>query len=126
MYRGGDIPYLDGVYVFGDLSKGPSLSPAAGRLFYLREVSPGQFEVVEFQVGPGDTGLGQVYLKGIGEDVWGELYLLVSSVLGPSGNVGAVWRLSPVPEPSSLSALLILLGSGGLAKRIGRRKARLG
>lgn len=123
VYRGSDIPDLVGTYVFGDLSKLP-LSTAAGRLFYLREVAPGQFEVVEFQIGPNDEGLGQVYLKGIGEDVRGELYLLVSSVLGPSGSGGAVWRLSPVPEPGTLNALLMLLGTGGLATRLRLGKSR--
>ncbi len=121
VYRGTDIPYLEGTYVFGDLSKPPFSTPAA-RLFYLREVSPGQFEVVEFQVGPNDEGLGQVFLKGIGEDARGELYLLVSSVLGPSGSAGEVWRLSPVPEPASLNALLMLLGTGSLVRHMNRRK----
>jgi glucose/arabinose dehydrogenase len=123
VYRGSDIPYLEGTYVFGDLSKLP-LSTAAARLFYLREVTPGRFEVVEFQVGPGDEGLGQVYLKGIGEDARGELYLLVSSVLGPSGNGGEVWRLSPVPEPGSFTALALLLSASSLAIGVKRKKKR--
>lgn len=97
VYRGSAIPGLGGTYVFGDLCTGPSLSPPAGRLFYLDQNS----QVKEFMVGWDDRGLGAVYLKGFGEDINGELYVLVTTNLGPSGTTGQVIKLIPTANPAT-------------------------
>jgi hypothetical protein len=61
------------------------------------------------------------YLKGFGEDANGELYVLASTNLGPSGTSGVVYAL--VPEPSTLLMLASPLAFGiwilmsGKAKR---------
>jgi hypothetical protein len=42
---------------------------------------------------PDDIGY---YLRGFGQDDDGEVYLTVSSILGPSGNTGKVFKLVAV------------------------------
>ncbi|MFO1498929.1 MAG: TIGR03118 family protein [Verrucomicrobiota bacterium] len=85
IYRGAALPALAGKYVFGDLG-----DPArgGGRLFYLEGS-----EVKELTIGGDDRPLG-FFLKGIGQDRSGEVYLLGSTNLGPSGNAGRVVRLA--------------------------------
>ncbi len=97
VYRGTDIPALDGRYVFGDFSR--SFTTPGGRLFYLdasgqiRELVPG--------------GLG-AFLLGMGQDADGELYAMVNQTGTPFGTSGAVVRLRPLdtlcgstPEPAA-------------------------
>jgi len=89
VYHGAGSPCLDGLYLFGDFSAdfGPT-----GRLYYLEETGPDVFEIFELRNGLTDEPLGQ-YLKGYGRDEAGELYVLTSTVLGPTGATGAVYRL---------------------------------
>jgi glucose/arabinose dehydrogenase/plastocyanin len=89
VYRGTGSPCLDGLYVFGDFSAdfGPT-----GRLYYLEETAPDVFEIFEMRNGLTDAPLGQ-YLKGYGRDEAGELYVLTSTILGPSGSTGEVYRI---------------------------------
>ncbi len=93
VYHGSLLPQLDGKYVFGDFSNSSFAGPANGRLFYA-DLSTGQIN--EFNL---NTPLG-MWLKGFGEDANGEIYVLASQDLGPTGTTGVV--LEMVPEPSSL------------------------
>ena len=52
--------------------------------------APWDFSEIELASHPGDIGY---YLKGFGQDLEGEIYLTVSSILGPSGNSGKVYKL---------------------------------
>src|SRR5205807_8096333 len=99
VYHGTLLPQLIGKYVFGDFSNGPFTSPGNGRLFYA-DLNTGAIN--EFILGSDDHPLG-LWLKGFGEDANGELYVLGSTNLGPSGTTGVV--LEMVPEPSSLGLL---------------------
>ncbi|HEV2687059.1 MAG TPA: PQQ-dependent sugar dehydrogenase [Bryobacteraceae bacterium] len=110
VYHGSLIPQLDGKYVFGDFSNGPFTSPGNGRLFYMDLTTD---QIFEFQM---SNPLG-LWLKGFGEDANGEIYVLASTNLGPSGSTGVV--LEMVPEPAAtallgLSAALALLGRRSL------------
>lgn len=87
IYRGSAIPELFGKYVFGDFSNGFSIP--AGRLFYA-DLDTGQIH--EFVIGIDDRELG-LYIKGFGQDLDGEIYLLVSSNLGPYGTGGKVLKI---------------------------------
>lgn len=87
VYRGTNFPELVGRYVFGDFSR--SFAPPDGRLFYLEETRTGIWERFEFHLAPNDVPLGR-YVKGFGEDERGEVYLLSSPNLGPTGNDGDV------------------------------------
>jgi hypothetical protein len=61
-------------------------------LFLANPGGPGlwDFQEIELASHPGDVGY---YLKGFGQDLAGEIYMTVSSILGPSGNTGKVFKL---------------------------------
>jgi glucose/arabinose dehydrogenase len=96
VYHGTLLPALDGKYVFGDFSNGPFSAPGNGRLFY-SDLSTGQIN--EFNL---NAPLG-LWLKGFGEDANGEIYVLGSTNLGPTGTTGVMLEI--VPEPASLGLL---------------------
>ena len=89
VYRGSQSPQLYGKYVFGDFSRG--FFTPDGRLFWL-DARGAQSDIFEFQLGEFNDPLDR-YLFGFGEDQDGELYVLTSQNLGPSGNLGEVWKL---------------------------------
>jgi glucose/arabinose dehydrogenase len=92
VYRGALLPELQGKYVFGDFST--SFSTPAGRLFYL-DLATG--EIRALILGKDDHPLG-LFVKGMGQDQNGEIYVLGSSTLGPTGTTGVVLQLVPVPS----------------------------
>jgi glucose/arabinose dehydrogenase len=90
VYRGNKIPGLQGVYIFGTFAQGTD-SPD-GELFKARPAGPGlwSYEELELESFSDDTGY---YIKGFGQDNDGEIYVTVSTTLGPSGTTGEVHRL---------------------------------
>ncbi len=105
VYHGSAFPELDGKYVFGDFSQG--FGSPSGRLFYA-DLATGLIQ--ELKIGLDDRALG-LFVKGFGEDQNGELYVMGSSLLGPTGSTGVVLELVPVPEPDTL----VLMASAALA-----------
>ncbi|MDP9174323.1 MAG: PQQ-dependent sugar dehydrogenase [Planctomycetota bacterium] len=99
VYHGSLLPALDGKYVFGDFSNGAFSSPGNGRLFY-SDLNTGQIN--EF----GLTAPLGMWLKGFGQDANGEIFVLATSNLGPTGTTGEVLQI--VPEPTSLGLLALL------------------
>lgn len=114
VYHGTMIPELQGKYVFGDFSDSPFSGPANGRLFYA-DLDTG--EIREFLIGNPALPLG-LWLKGFGQDPNGELYVLASTRLGPSGTNGVVLQITP--EPTTLA--LVTLASVAALRR--RRRTR--
>jgi len=108
VYHGALLPELEGKYVFGDFSK---------RLLYA-DLTSG--EIREFVIGEADVPLG-FFVKGLGEDQNGEIYVLGSTELGPTGTTGVVFQL--VPEPS-IAALAIIGLTCGLLVACRRRDVR--
>jgi glucose/arabinose dehydrogenase len=92
VYTGTLLPELQGKYVFGDFSG--SFSVPSGRLFYL-DLTSG--EIRALILGKDDHTLG-LFVKGMGQDQNGEIYVLASSKLGPTGTTGVVLQLVPVPS----------------------------
>lgn len=90
VYRGSQFPELQGKYLFGEWSR--SFGPE-GRIFYIDPV-PGltPYQVQEVQIGAGSAAMG-TYVKGIGEDDDGELYVITGTELSPYGTSGAVYRV---------------------------------
>jgi uncharacterized protein (TIGR03118 family) len=86
-YRGAALTQLAGKYVFGDWGK---FEAAAGRLFYI-DVG----ELKELKIGADDRSLG-MWLKGFGQDASGELYVLGSTNLGPTGTSGKLMKIVPL------------------------------
>jgi glucose/arabinose dehydrogenase len=87
MYYGTQIPELRARYVFGDFSRG--FRSPDGRLF-VADLLTGHIE--ELLIGNDSRNL-NLYVKGIGQDHDGELYVLASSALGPYGNTGIVLKI---------------------------------
>ena len=81
---------MHGKYIFGTFSQSPTT--ADGELFVANPAGTlaWQFQELHLQSSPNDVGY---YLKGFGQDLAGEIYLTVSSLLGPSGNTGKVLKL---------------------------------
>ncbi len=90
VYRGTEIPSLEGLYVFGDF--GSSFSTPNGRLFYLDSSD----EIMEFQYGSDDTQTPDIWIKGFGEDLDGNIYVCGSTEIGPFGSTGVVYKINPV------------------------------
>lgn len=95
VYRGKDIPGLQGRYVFGSLSaKGDS---PEGQVFVSTPRNGSglwSFEQLHLVSYPGHIGH---WLKGFGQDQRGEVYVLASQMLGPAGNTGKVFKLVATP-----------------------------
>ncbi len=90
VYRGAALPALQRLYVFGDFTK--SFSAPTGRLFV------GDLDlktIEELTIGSNDRPL-DLFVKGMGRDNSGELYVLASSNLGPYGTGGVVLKIVPV------------------------------
>jgi len=87
VYRGTQIPALEGRYVFGDW--GSFRAPSA-RLFMLDP----NFVIEELRIGLADRPTG-FWLRGFGQDANGELYVFGSTVLGPNGDTGQMFKLVP-------------------------------
>ena len=94
VYHGSLIPQLQGKYVFGDFTT--SFGAADGHLFYA-DLTTGQIHSLLL---PAPLG---IYVKGMGEDANGELYVMGSTNLGPAGNNGVVLEI--VPEPAAIAML---------------------
>jgi glucose/arabinose dehydrogenase len=89
VYRGSAVHKLAGRYVFGDF--GTSFTTPSGRLFYLDASNV----VRELKIGAAGRPLG-LWLRGFGTDTKGEIYVLGSALLGPSGATGKVYKIVPV------------------------------
>ncbi len=111
MYRGSAIPELQGRYVFGDFSRG--FFAPEGRLFSA-DLATGEIE--ELVLGLDDRDLG-LFVKGFGQDAEGELYLLAGTNLGPFGALGTIHKIVPVPEPGTLSLVLIASAAALVVRR---------
>jgi glucose/arabinose dehydrogenase len=103
-YYGALAPQLWGRYVFGDFSR--AFSTPDGRLF-VADLFTGQIE--ELLVGRTGQSLG-LFVKGLGQDHNGELYLLATTTLGPNGDSGVVLKIAPVP--TDVTAVLTGAGAG--------------
>ncbi|GAB2777252.1 PQQ-dependent sugar dehydrogenase [Salinimicrobium soli] len=89
VYRGNSIPDLNGQYLFGSFSK--DFQPT-GEVYISNPTGAGPwtYEEVNFKSYADNLGY---YLKGFGQDMDGEMYLAVSSQLGPAGNTGKIFKL---------------------------------
>lgn len=93
VYRGNTIPGFQGKYIFGTF--GQTGTAPDGELFIATPggSGPWKYDEVDLKSHPDDLGY---YLKGFGQDNDGEVYLTVSTLLGPSGTTGKVLKLVKV------------------------------
>ena len=91
VYRGNSVKSLQGKYIFGTFSQ--TLTTPNGELFMAKPATgPGlwPFDEIALKSYPNDVGH---YLKGFGQDNDGEIYLTLTSVVGPTGTTGKVFKL---------------------------------
>jgi glucose/arabinose dehydrogenase len=91
VYRGSTIPGLQGKYVFGGLSA--SGQNPEGQVFVSTPRNgTGLWSFDQLSLVSFPNNIGQ-YVKGFGQDLSGEVYVLATQTLGPSGNTGKVYKL---------------------------------
>ena len=90
VYRGSALPALQGKYIFGMLTTN---GQASGKIFSTdHPLGSGMWSYSAFTLDGFTDNLGQ-YLKSFGQDQDGEIYLITSANIGPSGNTGKVYKL---------------------------------
>ena len=89
VYRAHGVPGLEGMYVYGGATA--SFTQPDGRLFASRPEGDKLWTIHELLVG-GTDRIGYV-VKGFGNDNAGEVYVMASKVLGPTGTSGTVLEL---------------------------------
>lgn len=91
VYRGDLLPAWDGRYLFGQWST--SFRSPQGGLFVATRPEDDSWDFEDVQIANHDNnGLG-AYLLALGQDQNGEVYVLTSLNVGPSGNTGSVTRV---------------------------------
>ena len=102
VYRGSNVPALDGHYVFGDFG---SFTADAAPLYYLTADDA----IREFDVGPLPAAI-----LGFAQDANGEIYVLTNTTGTPFGTTGRVQRLdAPASSGSSSSGCFIATAAFG-------------
>ncbi len=92
VYRGKDIPSFNGKYIFGIFAQPGGVPNGELYIAQVTGQSDWKFEELILDSNPNDIGY---FLKGFGQDNKGEIYLTVSSLLGPTGLTGKVFKLVP-------------------------------
>ena len=90
VYRGTAIPALAGSYVFGSFST--SFTESDGALFV---ATPSGSDWNYAPLNLRDRNSLRYFVKGFGQDLSGEIYVAVSTTLGPTGNTGKILKLVP-------------------------------
>jgi hypothetical protein len=97
VYRGSAVPALEGQYVFGQWSA--QFAAGDGSLFVATPTSgDALWEFQDLPITTTDSGRLDAFLLSLGQDNDGELYVLVTDSLGPSGETGRVYRLVPATQ----------------------------
>lgn len=92
VYRGDALSNLSGTYVFASFSK--DFNPG-GALYTTQPSGDGMWNYTILDLDLGEDTF-NYYIKGLGQDLSGELYIAASTALGPSGQTGVVFKLVPV------------------------------
>lgn len=90
VYRGHSIPGMEGKYIFGNFSS--NFTPL-GEVYASNPAGHGlwSYDKLSFKSFPsGNIGN---FVKGFGQDMSGEIYVLGSQRLGPTGNTGKVYKI---------------------------------
>jgi glucose/arabinose dehydrogenase len=95
VYRGSEIPEFQGRYIFGIFSQGGSDTPD-GKLYISTPTGNRIWSFNDLPLKNHADDIGQ-YLKGFGQGLDGEIYVLVSGEQGPMGTTGKVLKLAMVP-----------------------------
>jgi glucose/arabinose dehydrogenase len=89
VYRGDNVPALAGRYVYGGAAS--SFTTPSGRLFVSTPRSSGLWTLHEMLI---DGHRLHYFVKGFGQDGSGEVYVMASKALGPSGTTGTIFKIT--------------------------------
>jgi glucose/arabinose dehydrogenase len=95
VYRGSALPEFAGRYIYGGATA--SLLAPEGRLFVSTPQESGLWTLQELLIN-GTDRLNYV-VKGFGQDRDGEVYVMASKMLGPTGTTGTVFQFVPPATP---------------------------
>jgi predicted lipoprotein with Yx(FWY)xxD motif/glucose/arabinose dehydrogenase len=91
--EGGSLSNLNGYYIFGSYTL--TFTPPDGRIFAAQVGDTNLlWDFTELEITNGEEGRLGAYLLSFGMDDNGELYVLTSENMAPTGNTGKVWRLA--------------------------------
>lgn len=90
VYHGETYPKLQNKYVFGEWSDGFS---GRARLFYLEKTGDNDWTRFDFRL-PENKEFIEKYILAFGEDEQGELYVLTTETLGPTGSTGEIHQIN--------------------------------
>ncbi|MFO0973629.1 MAG: PQQ-dependent sugar dehydrogenase [Phycisphaerae bacterium] len=96
VYRGTVLPALAGRYVFADWSQ--SFGHGDGRLLAAREEPGGTWSLQELAIAGFENERSGAFVLGMSADAAGELYVLTSDHLAPTGTTGRVYHIVPAPD----------------------------
>lgn len=91
VYRGADVPSLTGDYIFGDFTTLGAFPD--GQLYAASESDDGTWTRRRLLVAGSVSGTLGAYVLAFGQDLAGEVYVLVTGSFGPVGTTGQVFRI---------------------------------
>jgi glucose/arabinose dehydrogenase len=89
-YRGHTVPGLQGRHLFGNATT--SFTVPSGEVYISHPTGPGSADYEKLSFASYPNNLGHI-LKGFGQDLSGEVYVLGTVELGPTGNTGKVFKI---------------------------------
>lgn len=93
VYRGEMLSsFFHGKYIFGDWNASDN---GPGGLLLMASRSSGLWQIRQLSISTSPDGNLHHYVLGFGQDLSGEVYVLVTDMVGPSGNTGKVYQLVP-------------------------------
>ena len=104
VYRGNELPQFFGHYIFGAWSRGQIETDEGeinlpGRILVSRPRAQGElWPIRELEIANMPDGELQHFVLGFGQDLNGEVYVLTTDEVGPTGNTGKVYRIAPHGE----------------------------
>ena len=98
VYRGNSIPGMQGKYIFANFSS--SFAPE-GEIYISQPGGNGLWGYTKLSFKSFGAENIQHYVKGFGQDIDGEVYVLASKILGPSGNTGVVFKMVGLKKQDS-------------------------
>ncbi|MDF0593901.1 PQQ-dependent sugar dehydrogenase [Methanotrichaceae archaeon M04Ac] len=96
IYRGQALSDMVGRYIFADWSN--SFSTGNGTLLVATPSEEGLWVWEEVYIADSPTGRLDLFIRSLGIDDDGELYILASDRLGPVDSTGAIFKIAPPPE----------------------------
>jgi glucose/arabinose dehydrogenase len=93
VYRGGNVTQLDGRYIFGAFST-EEVGPAGAVYAATPRTDAGLWTTERISFSGNANGAVGAFVLGFGQDLDGEVYVLTTDNLGPTGTTGSVYRLA--------------------------------